>query len=172
MSLLERVVSLLERRHVRFALIGAAAMAAHGVSRSTSDIDLFTTDRRTLDRDVWTGTDAVDVRRGDADDPLAGVVRISGPDAAAIDIVVGRDAWQDRVLAAAGVATIEDVAVPVVDVAGLVLLKLFAGGPQDAWDIEQLLAVGDEHVVAAVERGLPDLPPASASLWKRIRADG
>jgi len=168
-SLLGRVASILERQHIRFAVIGAAAMAAHGVSRSTSDIDLFTTDRRALDRSLWTLDAGVDVRRGDADDPLAGVVRISAPGAAAIDVVVGRHAWQEHVLDASTPATIEGVAVAVVDAAGLILLKLFAGGPQDAWDIAQLLPGGGEALAASVERVLPELPRAAARLWDRIR---
>ncbi len=54
----------------------------------------------------------------------------------------------------------------------LVLLKLFAGGPQDAWDVEQLLAVCDRTAVAAaVEAVLPRLPPEAQALWRRLAAD-
>jgi hypothetical protein len=47
-------------------------MAAHGVSRSTFDIDFLTTDRRVLDAAMWVIEAVVEVRPGDADDPLAG----------------------------------------------------------------------------------------------------
>lgn len=50
MTLLERVVDRLASEAVPHALIGAAALAAAGVSRSTFDIDLLTTDRRVLEK--------------------------------------------------------------------------------------------------------------------------
>jgi predicted nucleotidyltransferase len=170
-NLLRRVVFVLETHDIPFALIGAAAMAAHGVSRSTTDVDLLTTDRRVLGREIWTAENAVDIRRGDADDPLAGVVRVSAAHTPDVDIVVGRHAWQARAVAEAAPVTIEGVSIPVVGAHALVLLKLFAGGPQDAWDIQQLLTAAEEQVVAAVERDLNELPAASATLWKRIRSE-
>ena len=42
MSLLDRVAAILDRAGARYAVIGASAMAAHGVARSTYDIDLLT----------------------------------------------------------------------------------------------------------------------------------
>jgi hypothetical protein len=41
-SLLRDVLAVLERHGIRHALIGAAAMAVHGVSRATADTDLLT----------------------------------------------------------------------------------------------------------------------------------
>jgi hypothetical protein len=40
----------------------------------------------------------VEIRRGDADDPLAGVVRLASPGNRPADLVVGRSAWQARTL--------------------------------------------------------------------------
>ena len=53
--------------------------------------------------------------------------------------------------------------------ANLILLKLYAGGPQDAWDIEQLLASGDrDGLVVAVSAALPALPEEARRQWARI----
>jgi hypothetical protein len=52
-ALLERVCAALDATGVRCALIGAAALAAAGVARSTYDIDLLTTDPRSLGEGVW-----------------------------------------------------------------------------------------------------------------------
>jgi hypothetical protein len=54
-TLLERVAAVLSEHGLRHALIGAAALAVHGVSRSTLDQDLLVHDRRVLDPDVWAG---------------------------------------------------------------------------------------------------------------------
>ncbi|PYM95499.1 MAG: hypothetical protein DME04_04675 [Candidatus Rokuibacteriota bacterium] len=53
LSLLRPVVALLQERGTAFAVIGAAAMAVHGVSRATRDIDLFTLARECLEPSFW-----------------------------------------------------------------------------------------------------------------------
>ena len=173
MSPLAAVAGLLRERTTPFALIGAAAMAVHGVSRATRDLDLLVLDRRCLEPIYWDTLHAsglrVDVRRGDADDPLAGVVRLRAPDGATLDVVVGKAAWQEVVLTRARETTVENATVPVAGRADLILLKLYAGGHQDAGDIEQLLA-GPERLATAtaVEAELAALPEDSRRLWARI----
>ena len=49
MTLLERGAAILSQHQVRHALVGAAALAAYGVSRSTVDQDLLVNDRRVLE---------------------------------------------------------------------------------------------------------------------------
>lgn len=79
MSLLLKVFEVAEGRSVPVALIGGVALAAHGIVRATKDADLLATDLRLLDATVWMPLEAesvtVSVNRGDAEDPLAGVVR-------------------------------------------------------------------------------------------------
>lgn len=157
-----------------FAVVGAAALAVHGVSRSTRDLDLLTVAAECLNPEFWdplrrAGAD-VRIRAGDRDDPLAGVVRITRPGEHPLDLVVGRGGWQAAIADRAREVAIEGVTVPVARPADLVLLKLYAGGPQDAWDVEQLLAGPDrEGLVAEVEAALPALPADSRALWARIR---
>jgi len=172
-TLLTAVLSTLQARGVPHALIGAGAMAVHGVVRSTYDLDLLVTDPSVLDERIWEpvqrGGASVDVRRGDDDDPLAGVVRFERPESRALDVIVGRYAWQARAIERATRASIRDLELPVVTASDFVLLKLYAGGPQDAWDIEQILDAGDRPaIVAAVEAHVAELPADSVSLWRRI----
>lgn len=173
MSLLDRVTAVLGGAGVRYAVIGAAAMAAHGVARSTHDIDLLTLARACLDAGLWTpladaGVD-VSVTRGDAADPLAGVVRFEEPGKRPVDLVVGRHRWQTRVLERAQPAVIHGSRVPAVQARDLVALKLFAGGAQDAWDIAQLLAGPDrEALIAAVTADIDELPAPCRAFWERI----
>jgi hypothetical protein len=55
----------------------------------------------------------------------------------------------------------------------LILLKLYAGGPQDAWDIEQLITgPGASSLIDEVEHRLEALPEPCRQLWARIRAAG
>ena len=46
---------------------------------------------------------------------------------------------------------------------------LYAGGLQDAWDVEQLLAAGDRAALTAeVERALVELLSSCKETWQRI----
>ena len=170
-SLLGRVHRTLAAAGIRSALIGAAALAIHGVSRATQDQDLLVTDGRALDPAVWASLPDVtaDIRRGDADDPLAGVVRLTAAGERDVDVVVARGEWPVRILDDASVADLPEGPVPVVSAAGLVVLKLHAGGPQDFWDIEQLRAVLGSSLDAEVMRALDGLPAALRAAWDRIQ---
>ncbi len=173
MSLLARITAVLDRAGAPYAVIGAAAMAVHGISRSTADIDLLTLDAACLDAACWTSlSDAgaqVAVRRGDGDDPLAGVVRFDQEAEPPVDLVVGHHRWQARILARAVPAVVLGERLPVVRPHDLVLLKLFAGGAQDAWDIAQFLAGPDrDALIAAVSADLALLPPRCRRLWSRV----
>ena len=170
MTLLERVSAHLTRHAIEHALIGAAAMAVHGVSRSTLDQDLLVLDRRVLEDDLWQpliDEADVDIRRGDPDDPLAGVVRLSRKDDRIVDVVVGRHRWETDILSRAvhmGVSPLRVAQRP-----DLILLKLYAGGSQDRWDIEQLLA-GDEGSVtkSVVDQRVGALPPRCRDMWASL----
>jgi len=172
LSLLDRVAAVLRQAQIPHALIGASALAAHGVARSSTDQDLLVLDRRSLDTALWEDLRAagiyVEIRRGDAEDPLAGIVRFEAEGEDPIDLVVGKSAWQLPILEAAELRGGE---IPVVTAAHLILLKLYAGGPQDAWDIQQLLATDNRpRLVAEVERDLARLPPEPLALWEPILA--
>ncbi|MDJ0850272.1 MAG: hypothetical protein QNK04_18020 [Myxococcota bacterium] len=174
MSLIADVGELLARAGIRHVLIGAAALAVHGVARATADLDLLVVDPGVLESSLWdplrSGGVEVVVRRGDDDDPLLGVVRVGSKDEGAVDVIVGRGAWQGELLARASSTRVADADLPVVEAADLILLKLYAGGPQDAWDIAQLLDV-DASLASAVETRLSGLPEGCESLWRRILGD-
>lgn len=141
MTLLGSVAATLRAHGTPFALIGAG-----------DDVDIT-------------------LHRGDADDPLAGAVRLQpreggGP----LDVVIGRSGWMSGVLERAAESEVDGIHISVARRADLILLTLYAGGPQDAWDIDQLLAGAEtDAVIADVERELPRLPPHASHLWLRIR---
>lgn len=173
MRLLAAAVTLFHARRTPIALIGAAAMAAHGVSRATRDLDVLVADLECLSAEYWQPLLASGVRprvrRGDADDPLAGVVRLESAAELPLDVIVGRHPWQADIIARAVEVALEGVTMPVATRPDLILLKLYAGGPQDAWDIQQLLGGPDSAAaVADVESRLSALPPECRALWTSI----
>lgn len=171
---LEPIQRVLDSLGVRYALIGGHALAARGYPRFTIDIDLLTTDRRVLDRGIWAPLSAagadVAVRRGDDDDPLAGVVHLLLPDGTDVDLVVGRWPWERAVIERATVVTIApSVDVPVPDVSDLILLKLAAGGFADLQDAAALLATGDrDQLIADVDARIAEVRPDVRETWRRL----
>ena len=176
MTLFRDVVDVLRHEGTPYALIGAAAMAVHGVSRSTADVDFLTVDASVLRSGLWTAFEArgttVRVFRGDPDDPLAGTVRLT-EGAQAVDVVIGRHAWQREILEAAVKSSVAGVDVPVARAAGLILLKLHAGGPKDAWDIRSLLEASRNETAlrSEVEEALPAVGAEANRLWVRLQAE-
>ena len=165
---MDQVLAHLAGRGVAAALIGGMALAAHGIARSTEDIDFLVLDRAVLKEDFWQGWDAsaVDLRRGDPEDPLAGVVRLKAP-GAVVDLVVGRQAWLSGVLDRRTEIVLGTRRLPVVRRADLVLLKLLAGGPQDHLDVQLLLAADSGELRAEVERQVAQRP-ALAETWSLV----
>jgi hypothetical protein len=171
-TLVERVAKLFDEQQIAFALIGASAVAVRGLPRSTYDVDLLTVDKRVMDDEIWEPIRAlahIEVRRGDQFDPLKGVVWIRPENERPIDVVVGRWKWEQRVIERAEWVQSTAGYLPTVTTSDLILLKLAAGGAQDAWDVGRLLKVAPENVVAEVEERLPDLQPDARDLWQRIR---
>lgn len=169
MSLLPQITAVLDEAEIPYALIGAAALTVYGVNRATLDLDLFATSPACLDPNLWQSLPSsveVDIRRGDLTDPLAGVVRFRAPGIQPVDLVVGKLTWQRELIERA--ASTGD-GPPVVRLPDLILLKLYAGGPQDAWDVQQLLQRADrDDIIREVEESLTNLPSRSTEFWRKI----
>ncbi|HSK80172.1 MAG TPA: hypothetical protein VLQ45_27205 [Thermoanaerobaculia bacterium] len=152
-------------------------MAVHGLNRTTLDADLMALDPACLDRQTWTDLNAqgvdVEITKGDLTDPLAGVARFETPGQPPVDLVIGKFTWQREMIERAPLRSYADLELPILGPADLILLKLYAGGPQDAWDILQVLEGPDrERLIEVVERELPRLPERCSALWKRVLESG
>jgi len=170
MSLSGDVIAHLRACRVRCALIGAEALAVHGIARATLDSDLLVSQERVLRESFWSGFSpraAITTRRGEADDPLGGLVRLRRRGAQA-DVIVGRP-WTRRILDRTIRITVSGEELPVVDRAGLVVLKLFAGGPQDLLDVQLLLGKHGAEIRGEVEERLRGLPGDIARAWSKLR---
>ena len=120
------------------AVIGAIALAFHGYARATQDVDLAThVDPRTVLRDIARTLQqqgyTTRLILPDVEDPLGGVLTVTGDDFDAVQVVNFYNPWaaannpgESSIQAAA--ASIPGYDLPVVDVPHLVALKLYAGG--------------------------------------------
>jgi hypothetical protein len=165
LDLILRIISRLRS----YAVIGAYALAARGYVRQTRDFDLLTTDRAALDPKTWDDIRRdgirVDQRKGDSDDPLAGVVRFQGE--TLIDLVIAKYKWQDALIERAEALPVESTTLRIPRPADLILLKLFAGGPGDLHDIVRLLDIGPRQLlIEEVSDALAGLPDDMRSRWE------
>lgn len=174
MTSIRQVVGALEDLGISFALIGAHAVGVRGYPRMTVDYDFLTTDRRVLQRASWESLERtgakIDIRIGDADDPLGGVVHVTLDSGDEADIVVGKWKWEQGTIDRADIMQVGDMSVRVPRTVDLILLKLAAGGFLDQQDVSALLEVSDrEAIIREVNERIGDLPPAAAALWQNLR---
>jgi len=168
MNTVADVIDHLERRGVLCALIGGVALGAHGVARATLDVDLMVVDPVVLDSEFWSSLRSIgspEIRAGDADDPLVGVVRLTA-EAQPVDVIVGRP-WTARILERRVFIQVAGQRWPIVDRADLILLKLFAAGPQDLVDAQLLLAANPTDR-ETVEARLAEVPASVRAAWEAL----
>lgn len=169
----QEVAAELESRGIPCAVIGAMALAAHNYPRSTDDFDLATdVDPFRVLKPVADALRArgyeVELVTPDAEDPLGGVLNITGDDFNLVQVVNFDNPFSGRRTPAA--AAIQGATLPlgdtrlrVVSLPDLVALKLYAGGPKAASDIAELLARNQPldlvklREVCAAARLLPEL---------------
>lgn len=175
MSLLALVADDLTSHRVPHALVGGMALAAHGLARATLDADVLVLTPEVVDEGMWTKVRAagakVNVRRGEPDDPFHAVIRITEPGSPPVDVLVGRFRWQQELVARAIPVSLPAVRIPVVGPADLVLLKIYAGGPQDLVDAQRLVTTPDrDAIIAEVESRIDALPAGCRREWERIKS--
>lgn len=170
----EEVARVASARGIPTLVIGAMALAAHGYVRATGDVDLglnaSITELRALAAALEAEGYDVDVRLPDAEDPLGGVVDVSGPFGPQGDVggLVQLVNFGDRfpaviadALAETPRAVRDGSALRVIPLPHLVALKLYAGGLRSLADAVEVLR----------ENPAADLD-AIAALCERYRLEG
>ncbi len=173
MNVIDAISRLLESMGTRYALIGGRAVAARGYPRMTLDYDFLTSDRRVLESETWRTVEqagaVVDARKGEPDDPLAGIVHISFPDGFEADVILAKWKWEAEVLERSEPLDLGDAIVPVPITSDLILLKLAAGGPIDIQDIISLLTLDPERLVREVDQKVSGVVPDVTAAWRDLK---
>ncbi len=134
-----------QARHLleQYALIGGFAVSAWGVPRATHDVD-FAMALGSSEPAALAQFLQAEFQPGDPNDPLRGVFRthvavneLSVP----IQLIVLPTAWNSILFRDMTLLLVLGCTVPVVSWQVLILLKLYAAGPQDLLDAQQILAV-------------------------------
>ncbi|WNG61451.1 nucleotidyl transferase AbiEii/AbiGii toxin family protein [Archangium gephyra] len=156
----EQVFRILQQYELPAAVIGAAALAAHGYPRATRDFDLATnTDpfplfRRLEDALRREGFE-VQFEAPDASDSLGGVLRVKGDDFERVEVVNFYNPWPGardctvlarEALREANVELSPESPLRVVSLPYLIALKLYAGGRKSTNDVLELLERNRDHM--------------------------
>jgi hypothetical protein len=171
MSLVEDVVHILESMGAEYALIGGRAVGARGYPRMTLDYDFLTSDARILRLETWKDLRgaSIDPRKGEQDDPLAGVAHIESSDGGEVDIVLAKWKWEAELIERSERLNVGSVEVPVPTISDLILLKLAAGGPMDLQDVISLVATDRENLVREVDTKVSSVLPDVVAVWERLK---
>lgn len=142
----ETVYDILRQNRVDAVVIGAIALAAYQYVRQTDDIDLgINADlakMRTLVSALREAGYTTDLREPDGDDPLAGVIDVTGS-FGLLQIISFADRFPaviDDALRESTLVVREGSPLRLVPIPQLVALKLYAGGFKSKADIVELLS--------------------------------
>ena len=176
MNVLEAVAGFLESIGAPYALIGAHAVGVRGHPRMSLDYDFLTTDERVLQRGIWRPLEqsgaTIDCRKGEFDDPIAGVVHLSFPSGMEADVLLAKWKWEAEIIERAERLDIGGMKVPVPLTSDLILLKLAAGGPIDLQDVVALVETDRDRWTAEVDRKIGNVPADVAAVWARLKESG
>lgn len=141
---LRTVAAILQRRGVRYALMGGLAVVARGRVRTTKDIDLLMTISQLalpgLLEDLTAAGFPLDLSDAIQRWNYEGLMPLRSGSGIRIDFMKAVLPVFDKILQRASEEDFQGLKLRVIDVEGLLLLKLIAFRPQDQLDVQALLA--------------------------------
>lgn len=172
--LLLDVVDVLAARSIDYAVIGALAASLHGAGRASLDADLV------VSASVMEGTRieealkraglTTDLRRGDLEDAIPGLVRVSDSFGNQVDVLLGIRGLDPKAFSRTVEVPLEGILLRFIGREDFIAMKIAAGGPIDLLDAENAIAADPKSLNVELVRnlGLRFGTSASASLEKML----
>jgi predicted nucleotidyltransferase len=146
--LLLDVVEVLGREDVDYAVVGALAAAVYGAIRASADADALvslTVGKLTSLAQVLRKKGfAVELRRGDPEDPIPAMLVISDKHGNRVDLLAGLRGLDPQTLSRALEVPFSGATIRVVGCEDFIAMKCFAGGPQDLEDARIALKTAEQ----------------------------
>jgi predicted nucleotidyltransferase len=151
-QLLDGIGRLLDGKHVRWATIGALAVAYHGLYRASLDADaLISLKGADLDLEGLAGILrgrglSVDVRMGEEGDPLGFVLRITDGRSNQVDLIGGILRLDPDFFQRSTEDEFDGMRFRMASPEDLIALKVYAGGPKDIEDAKGVIEVQEAGI--------------------------
>jgi predicted nucleotidyltransferase len=149
--LLLDIIEFLNKRGIPYAIIGAFAASFYGVVRASLDADAVisilspaVTDDFCANLNSW-GLNAV-YRKGDTEDPIAGVINIEDQFSNRVDLLMGIRGMRQEVFSRCQEAQFMGVSIKLVSIEDFIALKIFAGSPKDVGDVMGVMDVSGDKI--------------------------
>lgn len=137
---------------ISWYLFGAQAAIVYGVARLTADVDVTVWPPGTPTSEWLAGLEEHGFMRRFADPAFIAQTRVvpvvHSATGLPVDIVLAGPGLEEECLRRAVRQSVDGVAVPVVEIADLVILKVLAGRPKDVDDVVTLLRLNGDRVDA------------------------
>lgn len=171
--LLLDAVSVLLRRRVDYAVIGALAASIHGVVRASLDADavlsLSPLAAGELEREFRAVGFATTLRRGDADDPIPALLALSDEHQNRVDLLIGLRGLEPDAFARVIEVPFQGEVLRIIGREDFIAMKVFAGGPQDLIDAQRAIEAGGVALdTVLLRRVASGFGPAASEALGRI----
>ncbi|MEJ1961894.1 MAG: nucleotidyltransferase [Gammaproteobacteria bacterium] len=145
--LLLDVIEVLDREGVDYAVIGALAAAVYGAIRASADADalvsLTVSKLSSLSKIFKKKGFAVELRRGDANDPIPAMLVVGDKHQNRVDLLGGLRGLDPQTLSRTVEIPFSGATMRVVGREDFIAMKCFAGGPRDLEDARVALRTAD-----------------------------
>ncbi len=141
--LLVDVADILQRRKIDYAVIGALAASIHGVIRASMDADVLLAagqqQASDLQGDLREAGLRTDLVRGDADDPIPGMLKVSDEHENRVDLLLGLRGLDPQAFARGLDVPFQGSTLRFIGLEDFIAMKAFAGGPLDLLDAQRAI---------------------------------
>ncbi|HYM36466.1 MAG TPA: DUF6036 family nucleotidyltransferase, partial [Steroidobacteraceae bacterium] len=158
--LLADVAAVLNSQKIDYAVVGALAVAVHGMMRASIDADAIvaatTSQLAGLQKQLVEAGFDVEQRRGGVDDPIAAMIIIADRFGNRVDLLIGMKGLEGSVYERAIQMQIPGFhsTLKIVGREDLIAMKIAAGAPKDLLDAEGCIRVAGKLLDVALVRRL------------------
>lgn len=156
--LLLDVVDVLLAQKVAYAIVGALAASIHGAVRASMDADAILSlgmqQVAGLEKAFKSAGFATVLTRGDLEDPIAGMLRLSDSYKNQVDLLIGLRGMDSKAFERAVEVPFKGTTLKFVGREDFIAMKVFAGGPLDLVDASRAIAAAGASLDVALLRSL------------------
>lgn len=148
--LLLDVVDLLVGQEIEYAVVGAMAASVHGAVRASLDADVVLSlpiqEAEALERDFKAAGFRTELARGDLEDPIPGLLRLSDRYENRVDLLIGLRGMEPQAFSRVVEVPFQGETLKFIGREDFIAMKVFAGGPMDMIDAARAIAAGGEFI--------------------------